>query len=217
MHELNEVPKYSQLESINPGFKVLLWDLDGTIIDTEFLHVASTKIVLENHTPDHHLSPEQLTRDIIGFTDHQIFERMQKHSLLLELDIANFLIAKNTVFTTLLSKTDPSDLCINQIRELMAEAKQNGIKQMIVTSCEKPIVDILVRFLKIEKFFEKILTREDTTENKPSPMPYNEAIKYLGADPRQVIILEDSFTGLTAAKATQATTCKVTWYPLIQE
>ena len=106
----------------------------------------------------------------------------------------------------------PSELIHSEVLRFLNEAQSKKIRQALVTSSEKETVHNLLSHLKLVDYFELIITREDTTENKPSPTPYLHAIESLGLQVHDIIIFEDSDVGLSAAKDSQAIYCHACWY-----
>lgn len=64
--------------------------------------------------------------------------------------------------------------------------------------------------LKIRDHFKVVLGCEDYPNSKPSPDGYNEALKLLGADPKGCLIFEDSEAGIASARAAGAWVVAIT-------
>jgi HAD superfamily hydrolase (TIGR01509 family) len=83
--------------------------------------------------------------------------------------------------------------------ELLAEVRGAGISHALVTSSERPIMDAVLRHLRLG--FDATVCAADVRRGKPHPEPYQRAVALLGADPRYCVALEDSPNGVAAAEA----------------
>lgn len=212
MHKLNRVPNIQDLQSFNPLCKAILWDMDGTIMETEALHIKSTQQLLEQNHKSVPLLATEIENICYGQTDPKILQALQSKKLLENMSLEEFIKQKNTLIGKLLYITPTATIFNNEVGEFIKLAAKNGIKQVIVTSSEKDITIIFLKFLELIDYFEFIMTREDTLENKPSPLPYTTAMKKLGLQPENVFIFEDSTLGLEAALNSLAPYCKAEWY-----
>lgn len=84
--------------------------------------------------------------------------------------------------------------------EFANAAKQKGLKLSLVTNAEYEIAFETVSKLGIKNLFEFILTPEDVGAPKPDPKIYEEAVKRMGINKREVIVFEDSPLGSLAAE-----------------
>lgn len=212
MHQFTEVPKYKDLVGTPKELKAVLWDMDGTIMETECLHALSTQHILNNQHPDLHLAYSEVEKVCIGESDKTIFDHFKSKDLLTHYSLEEFINDKNIFIAKELETLSPSSILNPKVEALMDEFKSRGIKQAVVTSSEKVITHTLLKHLCLFENFELILTREDTIENKPSPRPYLKAMELLAVTPNEVIIFEDSPTGLVAAKESNALTFQACWY-----
>ena len=217
MQVLNHVPNLAQLLAFNPNTKAFLWDMDGTIMETEALHTLATLQILKKYHPTLKFSFNQIEEISYGESDPAILSHFHRRGLLSILDIPSFIQLKNQMIISILKEFDAKQIFLQEIRDLMDSIQQAGLKQMVVTSSEKTITYALLNFLGLDRLFCHILTREDTLENKPSPMPYLTAMEYLNCTNNEVIIFEDSPKGLAAAEASRAFFLQANWYNSAKE
>jgi HAD superfamily hydrolase (TIGR01509 family) len=86
---------------------------------------------------------------------------------------------------------------------LVDELKSRGYRLGIVSASPKSWIKILFKRLPFAREFDVVLSLQERADlpHKPEPHGYLEAMKDLGAIPAETIILEDSNTGIAAAKA----------------
>ena len=84
---------------------------------------------------------------------------------------------------------------------LLGQARQAGVPVAIASSSESEWVGSYLDRFGIADSFQAVLTREQVPAPKPEPYLYIEACKSLGVDPASAVALEDSVSGVTAAKS----------------
>nr|WP_169241220.1 HAD family phosphatase [Bifidobacterium sp. DSM 109959] len=181
--------------------KAVLWDLDGTLIDSDPYWVTAERALLESYG---------------GTWDDALAEAMQGASL--------------PVLTRLLRErgvTLPADEIVRTLtdavmrmeserlpwvegaRELLTWLASEGIPSVLVTGSPRVIADNVLRQAPAGAFIGAI-SGSDELPPKPSPEPYRHAARMAGVDPRNCVIFEDSLPGLTAARASGAVAVAVT-------
>ena len=83
--------------------------------------------------------------------------------------------------------------------ELLAAVADAGLPHALVTSSQRLIMDAVLAATGVK--FPVTVCGEDVEHGKPAPDPYLRAAALLGADPRACVALEDSPSGITAARA----------------
>lgn len=176
--------------------KALLFDLDGTIVDTERLDDIAMQMVLkENGLSTKFKAFIGCTLDeyIASITiDYQLKQKIKKEFI--------------KKYTSLLRKTE---LILNhKLLELIKQ--KSNLKFALVTSNTKNITTIILRKIGLLKIFDVIITCEDVENQKPHPEPFLKAITKLGVSPNECIIFEDSQAGLQSAKLAGVNYQKIT-------
>ena len=87
------------------------------------------------------------------------------------------------------------------VRELLTELRDAQVPTAIASSAPARWVVGAVERLGIGPFFAAVVTGDQVTLRKPAPDVYLAAAQRLGADPRRSVAIEDSSTGISAARA----------------
>ena len=152
--------------------KLILWDLDGTLINSEHIHYNAGMSAFKQ------LKISLITTAIgDGVDSKKCFEIFTGLALNCEQNWQIFRDwEKLTVQNTFNSIT--SDLAIKQSIELVHYFNQLGITQAVVSNSNRKIIEKSILELNLNKFINKIFSIEDVVNPKPHPEPYLNALQY---------------------------------------
>jgi HAD superfamily hydrolase (TIGR01509 family) len=85
--------------------------------------------------------------------------------------------------------------------DLIGEARQHGLPLAVASNSSREHVDGYLKYLGLYEKFEFISCRADDTPPKPAPDLYLATLKKLNVDGDEALALEDSATGIAAARA----------------
>ncbi|MDQ3067531.1 MAG: HAD-IA family hydrolase [Actinomycetota bacterium] len=181
-------------------FPVVLFDFDGTVIDSGSIIIASmrhaTKTVLGRDIPD-----EELGRAVGG---SGLLEQMRQ----LDPDRVDELVAcyrthNEPLHAELAECAGMSDA--------LTRLKDEGRRLGVVTAKRQETVKLAFSYLPLEHFFDVVVGADDTERHKPDPEPLVHALKLLGADPDTAAYVGDSPFDIRAAKGAGMHSIAVTW------
>lgn len=95
--------------------------------------------------------------------------------------------------------------------EILDRLRERGMRLGIVTSKGRGGTERTVKVTGLDRYMEVIVTAQDVRIHKPCPEPVLEALRLLGAMPRQALYAGDSFLDVEAGKGAGVTTLAVTW------
>ncbi len=173
--------------------KGILFDLDGTIIDSE---LASHQAILEC-TRQWGLSVSKEEASIIVGQKWEVaFDLLFKnHRLPLSKDEASRVIILR--YQEILRKDLPVVPGVVEAIRGLADT----FRLALVSGSHREDIFWALRRLDVESHFECIFGAEDYAHSKPSPEGYLKALGTLGLSPSEAIVFEDSVAGLAAAEA----------------
>jgi len=173
------------------GIKAIIFDLDGVIINTEPLHYGAYKKAFET-------VGYVLTQDMYNL---KLRSRGRSEGILSVVGEASEEIVrkicdeKDKYFTHSIS-TEPIELFDDAVR-LMNYCKSHHILMGIGTASKYG--KLIINKLGLENDFEVIITSQDVLSSKPDPEIYNLCREKLGVASDEVLVVEDSESGVIAS------------------
>ena len=175
----------------------VLWDMDGTLVDTEPYWMASE---------------QELVRSFGGTWTH---------------DDGLLLVGQGLWTSAAILQSRGVDLPADEIvygltervreklagegvpwrpgaRELLQSLRERGVRTALVTMSVRSMAEQIVAAIPFDAF-DVIVSGDEVSEPKPHPEPYLRATQILGIEPGEAVAIEDSLVGLASAVASGAT------------
>ena len=168
----------------------VLFDLDGTLVDSEPLHEYAFHRTLEQFGLK---LPAGFHDEFLGVSGDLV------HAAILEACDADigFEAWENAKFRHFSSR--PEDVRIrSHVGALPERLHARNVRLAVVSNSSRDEVSFLLGASGLDRFFEHVVTREDVQNGKPAPDSYLLACERLGRGPGRCLVVEDSFVGATA-------------------
>ncbi len=171
----------------------LLFDLDGTLVDSDPEHLAAFQRVFAPHGIK--LDHSEYAANIMGASNELIASRYLSHLSLVEQAAA--LDAKEAAYRDGLVALEP----ILGALALLDYADRRGIKRAVVTNAPRANAEKVLAALGIEGRLPIVVIGAELARSKPDPLPYLTALERTGALAANSLAFEDSLSGVRAAAA----------------
>ena len=178
----------------------VLWDMDGTLIDSEPIGIAQQFVLVEQHGGT--WSTEQGLA-LVGADMHDTAVALQAAGV--EMESAELVATLERAVIDSLRETVPWR---PGVRELLAALRRHEVPCAIATTSSHEMAE-LVADEAPDGAISVVVGSEDVTKTKPSPEPYLRAAELLGVRIEQCVAVEDSPNGLASAIASGAATIAV--------
>ena len=178
--------------------KALLFDIDGTLADTDALHVQAFNHVFGPH--GHVFDRERAAKELMGFSTASISERFLPDEP--PERQAAVMAEKELVFRSLVS----GSFSRAGIDDALARADRAGIPMVAVTNAPRLNAETLLSGLGIMHRFKAVVIGDELPHGKPHPLPYLEGLRAANATPDRSVAFEDSRSGIKSACAAGITT-----------
>ncbi|MEX2531628.1 MAG: HAD family hydrolase [Gemmatimonadota bacterium] len=175
-----------------PPLAAVLWDMDGTLVDTEPYWIESEHVVVREHgngawTEAHGLA-------VVGMDLRDAARYIRQHGEV-RLGVDETVEALLDGVVARVRRRIPWR---PGARELLQELGEARIPCALVTMSWRRFVDAILPALP-EGAFQAVVTGDDVGRGKPHPEPYLEGASRLGVEPSACLALEDSPTGAQSA------------------
>lgn len=177
-----------------PIFKAVLFDLDGSLVDTETTGGEVIKKVLSEFSIE---ITQKETEHGIGITARKFYE-----DLLESKGIKNRTDEILQRHMELYEESLKKDLKpFNGSTILPKQLKSLGYKLAIVSGSTRSQIEIVLNQIGIRQYFDLIVSCDDISKSKPDPEGYLIAARLLNLSPSECLVIEDSTSGIKAGKA----------------
>ncbi|MCE7793136.1 pyrophosphatase PpaX [Salipaludibacillus sp. CUR1] len=178
----------------------LLFDLDGTLINTIDLIVASFLHTMETYYPG-----EYCREDVIHFIGPPLSETFTK------LDPSKVEDMTRTYRAFNHEKHDELVEEYEGVRETLEILHENEFKMAVVTTKRRETAVKGLKLLEMEKFFPVVVSLDDVTNYKPDPEPLEKALNGLNSSAEKAVMVGDSEHDILGGKNTGTQTAGVAW------
>ncbi|MEO2077793.1 MAG: pyrophosphatase PpaX [Bacillus sp. (in: firmicutes)] len=178
----------------------VLFDLDGTLIDTNELIITTYLHTLEKYFPSKYQREDVLP--FLGPTLHEVFGNMDP-------DRVEEMVSEYRAFN--IANHDELVKEFVGVLETVKTLKERGYKLGIVTTKRHDVSLKGLRLMKLEDYFEVIVAYDHVEKVKPDPEPIFKALEQLGSTPEEAIMVGDNFHDILAGKNAGTATAGVAW------
>lgn len=170
--------------------KAVIWDLDGTLLDSYDVIVESIYLALKEHKIMMDL--EQIHQYAIAFSIKSLFAKVAKEHSVSE---ASLYTSYSRISSGKYLEIKPMKGAIETLKVL----KQNGIENYVFTHRGKTTVPVLEN-LKMNHFFKEVVTSQNGFSRKPDPEGLTYLMKKYELSPIQTWYVGDRSLDMDCAK-----------------
>jgi HAD superfamily hydrolase (TIGR01509 family) len=175
------------------ALQAVLWDMDGTLVDTEPVWIAAEYELAKEHgatwSQEHALNlvGQDLLTSGRYIRDHMRLPMRPEQVVAALLDRVVEAVREGVEYR-------PGAV------QLLAEQRREGVPAALVTMSYRRLAEAVVGSLP-DGTFAAVVVGDEVANGKPHPEPYLTAAGLLGADPACCVAIEDSATGAASAQA----------------
>ena len=189
--------------------KTILFDLDGTLIQTTEIILDTFVLTFEKFFPSIKLSETELT-NMLGHTLFTTFEF--------------YTDSKETVDQMVAYYREQSNLKIEEglkaypgAAETMKYLKNKGCTVGVVTSKMRKVATYHLELTGLNRYVDGLIGYEDTEKHKPNPDPVLKALELFNAKKESTVYIGDHENDMTAAKKAGVSACAVSYSHRLKE
>ena len=171
----------------------VLFDVDGTLIDSVYLHTTAWWQAFRQY--GHDVESARIHR-AIGMGSDKILD----HLLGGDHDPSDD-DALRAAHSSLYATSWPALRRLPGARHLLRTCAERGLRNVLATSASKPELDALLRCLDADAVIDTVTSADDTGQSKPAPDIVEVALRRSGLDAGEVVFVGDSVWDVQAAGA----------------
>ncbi|MFE6906134.1 HAD family hydrolase [Streptomyces erythrochromogenes] len=173
----------------------VIFDLDGTLVDSEPNYYESGRRTLERHgVPD--FTWEQHSR-FIGIGTLETLEIL-KERYGIPAPVDQLLAEQNAAYLELArTRTE----VFPQMRRLVERLRTEGAALAVASGSSREAIDAVLAGTGLDALLTTVVSAEEVARGKPAPDVFLEAARRLGAAPADCVVVEDAAPGAAAAHA----------------
>ncbi|MGG3737374.1 pyrophosphatase PpaX [Aeribacillus pallidus] len=178
----------------------LLFDLDGTLIDTNELIISSFI-----HTLNHYYPDQYKREDVLPFMGPPLADTFMK----IDSERVDEMIERYRKYNL-----ENHDLLVKEfdgVYETIQALHEQGYKMAIVSTKIRDTVIKGLRLTKLDKFFDVVVGLDDVKHAKPDPEPLQKALQQLSSTPDEALMIGDNSHDILGGKNAGTKTAGVAW------
>ncbi len=170
----------------------LLFDLDGTLADTDPIHFHTWRDILCNYGLE--IDRPFYQTNFSGRLNAAIVQDLLPH---LSIEEGQQLSERKEAEFRQRAAQQLQPLA--GLLNLLSWANTQNLKQAVVTNAPKENAQFMLQVLGLENSFTTVVLAEELPKGKPDPLPYQEALQQLGVSSQSAVAFEDSPSGIRSA------------------
>lgn len=175
--------------------KALVFDLDGTIIDTEkILFEAYRESFLQQY--NFHLTLDLWAQYVGATGTPQKVSKYAEEKMGIEVDSDKVIKMGREIFQSLIGKEEP----LPGVIDMLEAGKKANLHIGLATNSDSKWANHFLDALQINAYFDNVFTVNDISAPKPDPEIYTKSVNHFQISPEEAIAFEDSVVGSLAAK-----------------
>ncbi|MCL2480326.1 MAG: HAD family phosphatase [Spirochaetaceae bacterium] len=175
--------------------QAVIFDMDGVLVDSEIYHFEAEKLILEKIGIS---IQEEEIHSFVGLAMDKMWERVKKKYHLKK--SVSKLVEEDTIFRVNYFRNVGEIPPIDGVKELIEAIKTEGLKTAVASSSHPDLIKTVLEASNLLQYFPVYLSGFQVKHGKPDPDIFLETAAKLGVKPKNCIVIEDSYNGVTAAK-----------------
>lgn len=186
--------QYASLKIPEDGYDAVIFDLDGTLVDSMPVHFDAWCEALSKQHPGN-VFPEDVFYAMGGRPTKDIVEELNGECGI-HLDPVTVAVDKRAAFLNNIDKVEP-------IEEVVAFARslRGKLPMAIASGGTRLVVEKTLQAAGLSDLFDEVVTAHDVACGKPAPDVFLEAAARLEVAPERCLVLEDAPAGVMAAQS----------------
>ncbi len=177
--------------------KMMLFDLDGTLVDTAPDFRNSVNYMLEHYSEP--LVTLEEIRDWVGYGGRELIRRTMLAKKI-EFDDAKLDTMLELFLSHYTENIDDDSKLYDNVKETLVFLKDNNITLSVCTNKDEKLSNTLLEKLDVLHLFDYLVGAHTFEKRKPHPMPILKTLEHLNMSKDEAVMIGDSITDLKSAQ-----------------
>ncbi len=184
--------------SLPSPFSALIFDCDGTLVDTAPAHLAAVRQAI---APQGHSMPHDWYMARAGLTPDGLLDSLEAEAQALGNPTTP--LDRTVIFARYTGLFQESLQHLREVEAVASLAREwhGKLPMAVASNGRRANVEASLRATGLLSLFDHLVAAEDVPRGKPAPDVFLEAARRMGTSPSDCVVLEDSDEGLAAAHA----------------
>lgn len=175
--------------------KAVIFDMDGVISDTQSLHASVDEKIFKSYGIN--ITADELTREFAGVSDREFIHKVFEGRGITEQEVDEII---KTRWKRIDALAKGHIVAVPNVLEFIDSLWNEGFKLAVASASKRHFINLVLTSLKIDKYFEVIVSADELERGKPDPMAFLIAAGQLKVSPSESVVIEDGINGMIAAQ-----------------
>lgn len=176
--------------------KLIVFDLDGVLVDAKEIHYESLNMALSEMNPNYVISREDHITKYDGLPTNVKLNLLSDDKGLPRNSHGDIWRRKQELTSSVIKDKLHYD---ERLRDVLKHLKDDGFKIYVCSNSIRESLKLMLYKTGLMEFVDYFIANDDVKQPKPSPEIYLKAIIHAGVKPSETLIVEDSYHGRQAA------------------
>lgn len=169
----------------------VIFDFDGTVVDSERNYYEADRLLMAKYGVDFTF---EMKKEFIGRGNTVMMEELNRRYNL-PVTVEEMAKEKNKLYLELALKNTP---IYPEMLKFIQMLVRDGITVALASGTSSSVLNRLVYHLKLQQYFDAVISSDDVGKSKPEPDIFLEAAKRIHTAPENCLVVEDSAFGIQA-------------------
>ena len=180
--------------------KALIFDMDGVIVDSEYLDYQLQSDMILRIAKDPGRLKQEDFESLVGHSGQDLLDAI-KNLTQTDLSLQEIQEELDAISRIKYAPKQIEQIFRSDLLPVLDWARKEGLALAVASSSNRDHIEAVLEACQIRSYFETLVSGQDFEKSKPHPAIYQETLRQLNLSADEAIAIEDSPVGIASAKA----------------